>query len=277
LFLEEKMRAPEHAALHTGGLVFGTNLRAEIFRNKRGHTYRDGSSKYDIGRKIDDIDLGSGLVTNVGVMALANDFAWANPSGSGLHTLALCNNHGSGIGTTAAAATDIALQTAIAGTPTTATAGAQSLISAANLQKLQTTATIAYGSNNAVTEWGLFSDTVYSITTGTPFTATSATGGTATGTPYTASSSTVQGEQQHILVAGTTASYGLITSNTTSGLVIPAWYKTADGTAGTTPGSTEAFTIKPVMWDHKVFAAINVVGGTDSILYTYQLTCTSGG
>jgi hypothetical protein len=33
---------------------------------------------------------------------------------------------------------------------------------------------------------------------------------------------------------------------------------------------------RPVMWDHKVFSAINVVNG-DSIQFTYTLTISSGG
>lgn len=242
------------SALKTASQQFGTNLTACHFRK---------------GKLIDVRDLGSGLVTNVGVQALANDFAWAQNA----QTIKLANFHATGTGATAAAATDIALQTSAGPTPVT---GTQTFVSAANLQKYQTVATFNYVSTLAITEWGLHTSATLSATTGTPFTATSATTATVTGTPYTASSSSVQGEQQLIVKAGTTASYGLILSNTTSVLTIPAWYKTADGTAGTTPGGTEAFTLLPVMWDHKVFAALNVVSG-DSITFTYLLTCTSGG
>jgi hypothetical protein len=238
-------------------LTFQSHLRADHFRR---------------GRLVEKYDLGSGLVTNVGVMALANDFAWAQNA----QTLKLQNYHATGTGTTAAAASDIALQTLAAPTTTTAVTGTQSLVSAANLQKYQTVATINYTSSLAITEWGLHSAATLSATTGTPFTATTATSATVTGTPYTASSASAQGEQQLIVKAGTTASYGLILSNTTSVLTIPAWYKTADGTAGTTPGSTEAFTLLPVLWDHKVFAAINVNNG-DSIQFTYSLQINSGG
>jgi hypothetical protein len=45
---------------------------------------------------------------------------------------------------------------------------------------------------------------------------------------------------------------------------------------GSTPGGTEAYTLRPVMWDHKVFSAINV-GSGDSIQFTYTLTISSGG
>jgi hypothetical protein len=237
--------------------VFATNLTAFHFDG-------DGSIKHIH-------DLGSGLVTNVGVTALANDFAWAQNA----QTLKLANWHASGTGVTAAAATDLALGALAAPTATSAVAGTQSLVSAANLQIYKTVSTINYTSTLAITEWGLHTAQTLSATTGSPFTATSATGATVTGTPYTASSSTVQGEQQLIVKSGTTASYGLITSNTTSGLVIPAWYNTATGAAGSTPGTTEAFTLLPVLWDHKVFSAINVVSG-DAIQFSYSLTINSG-
>jgi hypothetical protein len=237
--------------------TFATNLSAIHYR-------KDGTVK-------DHYDLGSGLVTNVGVTALANDFAWA----ANCQTLKLANYHATGTGTTSAAATQLALSTPAAPTATTAVAGTQSLVSAANSQIYQTLGTINYTSTVAVTEWGLFTAATLSATTGSPATATTATGLTATGTPYTASTSSVQGEQQLIVSTGTTAVYGLITSNTTSGLVIPAWYKTADGTAGSTPGSTETFTLTPVMFDRKTFSALNVVSG-DSISFKYQLTIASG-
>lgn len=238
--------------------MFATNLHAHQFDG-------DGQLKHIH-------DLGSGLVTNVGVLAMANDFAWA----SNCQTLKLANFHATGTGATAAAATDIACQTLASPTTTTAVTGTQSLVSAANSQTYRTVATVNYTSTLAITEWGLHTAAALSATTGTPLTAVSTTSGTVTGTPYTASTSSVQGEQQLIIKTGTTASYGLILSNSTSVLTIPAWYKTADGTAGTTPGSTEAFTLLPVLWDHKVFSAINVVNG-DSIQFTYSLLIASGG
>jgi hypothetical protein len=249
-------------ALRTASEYFATNLTAE---------HRDGD-----GKLIHYHDLGSGLVTNVGVLSMANDFAWAAPSGAAINTLKLQNWHATGTGATAAAATDIACQTLASPTTTTAVAGTQSLVSAANVQKYQTVATISYTSTLAITEWGLHNASALSATTGTPFTATTANSATVTATPYTASSTTVQGEQQLVVKAGTTASFGLILSNTTSALTIPAWYVVSTGAAGATPGATEAFTLIPCMWDHKVFAAINVVNG-DTIQFTYQLTINSGG
>lgn len=244
-----------------------TIFASEVFSTNVHALHRDGD-----GVILDEYDLGSGLVTNVGVTALANDFAWAQ----NCQTIKLANFHASGTGATAASASDLGLLAAASPTTTTAVTGAQSLVSGANNQVYRTIATLNYVSTLAITEWGLFSAATLSATTGSPAIATSGTTLTATGTPYTASTSSVQGEQQLVVKTGTTASYGLILSNTTSILTIPAWYKTADGTAGSTPGSTETFTIVPVLWDHKVFAAINVVNG-DSIQFTYSLTCNSGG
>lgn len=221
-------------------------------------------------------DLGSGKVTNVGVLAMANDFKWAAPSGASAATLALANWHGVGTGTTAAAATDIALQTPAAPTATNAQSGTQTLVSAANKQEYKTVSTVSFSGSAAITEWGLHTAEALSVTTGTPLTGSSATSATVTATPYTASSTTVKGQQQLVVVPGTTAVWGLILSNTTSVLTIPAWYKTNDGTAGATPGTTEAISIKPVLWDHKVFAALNVESG-DSIEFKYSLLINSGG
>lgn len=216
-------------------------------------------------------DLGSGLTTNVGAMAISNDFAWAQNA----QTLKLANYHAVGTGTTAAAATDIALQTLASPTTTTAITGAQSRVTAANSQTYQTVGVANFVSTLTITEWGLFTSPTLSATTGTPLTAVSTTSATVTGTPLTASSGTVQGQQQTIIKTGTTASYGLVVSNTTSAITIPAWYKVSDGTAGTTPGGTEAFTLLPVMTDHKIFTGIGVNSG-DSITFTYSLLIGSG-
>ena len=240
-------------------LTFQSHLEAVIRR-------RDGREE----RR----DLGSGLVTNVGVLAMSNDFAWS--ASLNLATLALANQHATGTGTTAAAATDIACQTLAAPTTATAVTGVQSLVSAANSQTYKTSGTINYTSSLAITEWGLHSLATLSSTTGTPFTATSATSWTDTGSVQTASSATVRGLQQTIVVPGTTTVWGLNLSNTTHVAQIPAWYKVADGTAGATPGATEAFAVKPVLWDHKVFAAVNVNNG-DQVIWNYSLLINSGG
>jgi hypothetical protein len=240
--------------------VFASNLRA-VHRNR-------------FGRVVDVRDLGSGLVTNVGVLAMANDFAWS--AQLNLATLALANQHATGTGVTAAAATDIKLQTVSTQGGQNPVAGVQTLVPSGTVPKYQTVATINYTGTEAVTEWGLHSSATLSSATGSPFTATSATTWTDTGSAQTASSATVRGLQQTIVVPATTTVWGLNLSNTTHVGTIPAWYTVASGAAGSTPGATEVFAIRPVLWDHKVFAAINVNSG-DSIQFTYQLTINSGG
>lgn len=261
-----------------GFMDFNTNLTAQVIRGgqplKAGKVMRRWARFWgNIDGDKALIDLGSGLVTNVGVLAMANEPFWANPGGTINTILGLANYHATGTGTTAAAATDFKLQTwdSIA-----AVAGAQSLVSSGTAPAYKTVATINYSGTEAVTEWGLHTNGTLSATTGSPFTATSANSGTATGTPYTASSSTVAGEQFFLLIPGTTAVWGLVLSNTTSVLTVSGWYNQSNGAAGSTPGSTEAFTLRPVMWDHKVFSALNVVNG-DSIQFSYSLTINSGG
>lgn len=295
----------------TGANAFETNLKAKVIRGAQFEEYFDKVSgvmqkRYieGTGREVPvkeyfgrnwlqrlvyrliyrnktELNLGSGLVTNVGVLALANDPFLAGPSGAPISTLKLANYHVTGTGATAAATTDIKLQAQSTNGGQTPVAGAQSLISAANLQKWQTIATISYTGTEAVTEWGLLCGTIggaISATTGTPFTAGTAASGTVTATPLTASSSTVQGQQQTIFenTGNATPSWGLVTSNTTAVVTVPAWYKVSDGTAGATPANGNAYTIRPVLWDRKVFSAINVVSG-DSIQFTYTCTNTSGG
>lgn len=248
----------------------------QYFGNRKGsvHDFLQKAWYRALYRNKTALDLGSGLTTNIAAQAIANDWNWAAPSGAAINVLKLANFHATGTGTNAAAATDITLQTADAVTPV---AGTQSLISVANSQKLQTVATLAYTGTEAVTEWGLHNSATLSTATsiGTPFTGSSSTGATVTGTPLTASSSTAQGHQQLVIVPGTTAVYGLVLSNSTSAYVISAWYKVADGTAGSTPGTTEAYTRKALLYDRKQFSAINVVNG-DSIQFTYQNTIASG-
>lgn len=248
--------------------VFATNLNARHY---------DGE-----GKLVHEYDLGSGLVTNCGVLGMIYDSTWASPSGSSQATLAKMNFHGVGTGATAAAATDVQLQTPsttnYTGAPSYQT-GTITSIPAANSQKWQTVCTVSFTGSIAVAEWGLFNSATNTVAgTGSPFTATSATSATVTGTPLTASSTTAVGTHQSLQIRPTTTStvYGLAVTNTTSVITVPAWYTISGGTVGSTPGTTEAYTVVPNMWDHKVFSAINVVSG-DSIQFTYQLTAQSGG
>lgn len=261
-----------------GGMQFHSHLQLRVFRRLKSGLIAT-----------DDIDLGSGLTTNVGSLALANDSLWS--ATNALNSLfAKMKYHSSGTNTTAAAATDIKLNAPIAvagGITNAVVAGTQVLISAANSQKWQTVATILYdtGGPYSVTEWGLFAfgsslpaTTILTDATGSPFTAGTATTGTVTATPLTASSATVMGQQMSIFdnTNATRVSWGLVTANTNAVVTVPAWYKTADGTAGTAPVNADTYIIRPVMFDRRQFASVGVSNG-DSIQYTYTLTINSGG
>lgn len=276
--------APQGSGMKAG-FSFMTRLHAEVFRDGRPVKSKFVMSAKDrffggVRGNQSLIDLGSGLVTNVGVMAMAGEWNYANPSTVFNTVLALANYHITGTSATAAAATDIQLG---AYDSNGAATGTQSSVYSpyGTAQKYQTVATQNYSGNEAVTEWGLTTSSTVSATTGTPLTAVTATTATATGTPYTASSSSVAGQQLHIIKTGTTSVWGLVISNTTSVLSLAnngttGWWIVSSGLAGSTPGSTEAFTLLPVLWDHKVFSAINVVSG-DSIQFTYDLSINSGG
>lgn len=249
--------------------VFATRLLADHY---------DGD-----GKLIGQHDLGSGLVTNVGVFAMSNDFAWS--ASLNLSTLGTQNFVATGTGSTAASINDFRCQTLAAPTTTTAVTGVQSLVAPTTFVGptspiFKQVTTVNYTSTLAITEWGLHSLATLSSSTGTPFTATSTTTWTDTGSAQTASSATVRGLQQTIVLPGTTTVLGLNISNTTHVGTLAAsattgWYTQATQANGSTPGATEAFTIIPVMWDHKVFAAINVNNG-DSIQFTYSLSINGG-
>lgn len=265
-------------ALRTAEQVFATRLFVK-HTDAHGHLIRDFNHDSEWGSDALGYDVGSGLVTDPGVFAMANDPYWS--ASLNLATLTLQNNHAWGTGATAAAATDIQMQTLAAPTTTTAVAGVQSLLGTAAVPKYQTVATITAGGSLAITEWGLHSFLTLTASTGTPFTAATGTTATVTGTPLTASTASVRGQQQMIVKPGTTTVYGLVLSNSTSVFTFASvggsgWWTVAASTAGSTPGATEAFTILPVMWDRKVFSAVNVVS-SDSIQFTYQLTINSGG
>lgn len=243
-------------ALITAEEVFQTNLSAHHF---------DGDGKHQ-----NSYDFGSGLTTQSLALALAN-----TPVSTGnISPLSQLKYMTSGVGTAAATAYDYQLQTQSGAVTTglTPTIG----LSADNTT-MQWVGTINYTSSLAITEWGLFagSGTVGSLynTSSNTFTATTAT-------PGTSPSWTVNtwAGQYIVQVASATSVIGLITSNTATALTInPGWAnQTAGGGSGSTPASNTALNIYPLMGDHKVFSAINVVNG-DSIQFTYTLTINSGG
>jgi hypothetical protein len=252
-----------------GGMEFGSNLGLKHLDPK--------------GRLIEERDLGSGLTTNIGVLALAGDSQWPQTS-IVTNLFKLLKYHASGKGVTAAAFTDIKIETDSTVGGQTPVAGTQVFThdQVATSQKWVTVATIAYTGSEAVTEWGLFNASTLTLTpAGSPLTAVTANTATGTGSVWTASAAGVLGLSQAVIQTTTTPRYALITSNTTNVLTLSfgaasGWMVTTTGVIGSTPGSTETFTLRPVMWDHRVFAAVNVSTG-DSIQFTYTLTIASGG
>lgn len=297
------VRAPGPNPIHSlkipglGRLAFTRDAgEAELFGQGYFSSQLRATHRNSRGEIVDVHDLGSGLVTNVGVLALANDTFWLGAGQTiALNLFGVLKNHASGTGATAAAVTDIKLQTPSGFGGQTMVAGVQTMIPGTNAggtttsttgtNKFQSVATISYTGTETVSEWGLFGTlgaiggTALSSATGSPFTAGSATTGTVTATPLTASTTGVQGQVLTVIenTGNATPHWGLITANTTSVVTVPAWYKVSDSTAaGTTPANTNTYVIRPVLWDHRVFTGIGVNNG-DSIQFTYQLIPNQGG
>ncbi len=238
------------SAILASGQMFDTHLTATHIRS---------------GRVIDTRDLGSGLVTNIGVDRMARDWFWAN----GSTTLEACLNMASGTGAAAAAVGDVQLGTVAS---TTAVASAQSTVEP-NI--MQFVGTLSYSSTLAITEWGLINDT---LTSGQSF--GSAGAGTATATSATSltlgtATWTVDAWKGYNVFVTSVPSMGVVLSNTATVLTVGRWQTPTTNAVSATPGNV-AFTILPTLWDRKVFSAINVISG-DSVQFTYQLTITSGG
>lgn len=255
-------------------------LANEQFVTHLSATHRDGDGK------IKDVrDLGSGTITNVATLSIANDFNWAGPSGAPINTLRNANYHAVGTGVTSSSVLDIQLQTPAAPTATTAVTGTQSLVAgstggdAASVQIYKTIGVTNFSGSAAITEWGLLTAPTLSATTGSPWTSGTSTTGTATSTPFTASSSTVQGQQQYVFYDTTAGSpfWGLCLSNTTSIITVPLWYtQSTGGVSASNPTNGDSYKILPVLFDHQVFSALNVISG-DSVTWTFQCQFPSGG
>lgn len=274
-------RDPGEAKLFMSQMIsthLGAILRAPDY-SVRGQMHR--------GAVLDEFDLGSGLVTNIGVTALANDSNWTAETAEPLNTLNVCKFMDWGTGATAAAQTDWKLQT-----PAENEAGKKEAVAAtSSVLKFAATGNakiIVTGKleanlagPTAITEWGLFS--AAKIEGEAKKAATGATASTLTDTAKlvkpgeTASAAKVRGAQQYVVEA-TEAEivYGLILKNTTEVATVPGWVKNAAAEVGATPSATSKYTIKPVMWDHRVFAAINVEKG-NQIEFPYELEIKGGG
>lgn len=257
---------------------------AQMFMSQMISTHLGAIVRQPDGKIIDEFDLGSGVVTNIGVTALANDSNWQTEVAEPINTLNVCKYINWGTGATAAATTDWKLQTQSeneAGKKE-AVAAASSVLKflATGNSKIIITATLEanLAGPTAITEWGLFSTKkTEGEAAAKAATSTSATELNDTVKPWTESKAKARGEQNKVVWAEKTEQvYGLITKSTVEKLTIPGWVKNATAEAGTTPEATSKYIVYPVMWDHRVFAAINVEKG-NKIEFPYELEIKSGG
>lgn len=239
----------------------------------------------------DVIDTGSGLVTNAGVNLMSFDYNWTTC------TLKSANYHAIGTGTTAAAASDVWLQTAqgttdLSGTTNGYMTGTQSVIANATSTPYspvyQTTATFTCngGSGIAITEWIVAvgnwaninhtatatSSTSLTDTTNSPFTSSMVMGTIETGISTPANSSPTTQPMLQIASETSTVATGIDSS---WGSGTKTWLS-LDNTAVSTPSGTSTYVAFPTAWDHKVFGAVTLNNG-DTLQTTYQLSINSGG
>jgi hypothetical protein len=280
---EAKLFARDMISTHLGAILRGPDY------SKRGQMH--------LGPILDEFDLGSGVVTNVGVTALALDSTWFANTNENLATLNTLKFMNWGKGTEAAAQTNWRLQKqevneAKNKEAVTVSSSAFTGILAGNAKLIVTGSLEAKEAGPvAITEWGLFSAAKTEGSTAKA--ATGVTENTLTDSlkleaPGTAESKKdARGAQQYILWAEKTeAAYATVVSNTLEVATLAkisgtkAWLKA--GTEGkgsvetaTTPEATSKYQFYPVMWDRRVFSAINVEKG-NKIEFPYELTIEGG-
>jgi hypothetical protein len=206
-----------------------------------------------------------------------------------LNTLNIMKFMNWGTGTTAAAVTDFKLKTQAeneAGKKEAAavTSSVLKFLATGNA-KLIVTGTLEEPNAGpvAITEWGLFSAAktegeALKAATGAALTTLTDTAKLAK-PGDTASAVKVRGGQQYIVNAPNAESeavIGLILKNTTEVATIPGWVKAGTAETGVTPAATAKYNLLPVMFDRRVFAAINVEKG-NKIEFPYELEIKSGG
>jgi hypothetical protein len=244
------------------------------------------------GPILDEFDLGSGKVTNMGVSALANDFAWETEAAEPINTLNVCKYMSWGTGTGEGEVFNWKLETeaeneASKKEAVVASTRKLTFIAAGNA-KLVITATLEanLAGPTAITEWGLFSAAKTAGEAQKAATGTSAITLTDTAKLVkpgeTASAAKTRGAQNYIVWAKEKGAaenedlIGLITKNTSEVATVPAWEKGASAGGPTTPYEKTKYTIYPLMWDRRKFAAINVEKG-NKIEFPYELEIKSGG
>lgn len=258
------------SSLRPADMFFMSHLQADHY---------DGDKKL-----IQQYDLGSGKVTNVGVNMLANDPTWV-AAATPFATLSIMNFVSTGTGATADAAGDYWLQTVgthFSGGTNGYFTGAISL-TAPNIWK--NVATVNYSGSEAVTEWVLTMSNAANFARTSAGAAPTQTTFTDTGAAFTTTGNALKGWTILINATAantpTTLAQALVVSNTATVLTTSPgpdsthWWSLADASV-VTPGATIAYVVYPTAWDHKNFAAINVNAG-DSIAFSYSLTINSNG
>lgn len=232
------------------------------------------------GRKVDELDCGSGLTTNIMQALNANDPLWAGAP-TPFSAFAHMEYHTTGTGTTAEAQTDFGVQ-AIGTHFGSGTNGyTTGVLTAVAPNVLQSVGAITYNGAEAVSEWALYAGNIATINRTSTGAAPTSTTFTDAGATFPTAGNGLQGCVIEISVTGvntpTTTVYGLITSNTATVLTIAGGWWTLANVAASTPGSTVSYTITPALADHKKLAGVlNVINGS-ILTFTYSLTLNAGG
>ena len=243
-------------------------------------------------------DCGSGLVTNAGVNLMSYDWTWAGGA-----TLKQMNFHAIGTGTTAAASSDVWLQTAqgatnLQGTTNGYMTGTQSIIANATGSPFspiyQTSALFTATGNIPVTEWVLTMSNAANVNNSSTAGVTVATSSlTDTGAAFTTAGNGIQAftleggfasaQAAPVNTTPTTTPMFQIVSNTATvatalsnvwGAGTKTWLSlTNQAVANPT---NKFYVVFPTAWDHKVFSVVNLSAG-DSLQSVYQLSINSGG
>lgn len=257
-------------------------LSARVIRNGRPLPAREVMSFWsrfwgNIRGDAIDIDLGRGLVTNVGV----NLMAWNDEASTLGATLSLMQYQAIGTGTTAAAATDYYLQTPQGSTNLSGTTNgymtAVNSIVAPNT--IQSVATFTATGSIAVTEWSLTMSNAAAFT-GRSATSTTSTNLTDSGAAFTTAGNGLKGwtveANSSAINTPTTTVMGLVTTNSATALTIAEGWWTLANSSASTPSGTTNYVVYPSMWDHKEFSTVNLAN-TDTLQFTYKVAINSGG
>lgn len=240
------------------------------------------------GYIVEEHDLGSGVVTNLGVFAMAYDATWPAEAKKPHNVFSTLQWHQWGTGITGTAETynwkletQAEVETAkFKAIKATTTVKVTDLYST---RKWVSTATLEAGGNAAITEWGLFNAEEPK--------GAEETGGTAapTETTFTGeksgsfveSTTEALGSAQSVIwtknTGGAAESVGLILSCTKEVATIPAkgWIKAASEAEAPNPEKGTKYNKFPLMWDRRKFEPINVAKG-NTITFPYELRIEAG-